>query len=115
MNELYFESLKTDYRHDYLTSNPKKGDVLKNARHAGNAFILGGSNNRALIITDGDRVYLQSYDTLILCINRVTGEINKLWYGYSVTTLKHVNAFMQSYNGQQFNKAAWLAFKGVCA
>jgi len=111
----YFDSIMyyNMWGKGWLSRVPKKSEVLKNAKIAGNAFILGGSNNRALIIADGDNIYLQSYDTLMLRVNRATGEIEKLSDYYSATTIKHINAFMSAYNGQTFNKAAWLAFKGV--
>ena len=111
----YFDSIMYYNMWDkgWLSRAPKKSEVLKNAKIAGNAFILGGSNNRALISASGDNVYLQSYDTLMLRVNRVTGEIEKLSDYYSATTMKHINAFMSGFNGMTFNKAAWLAFKGV--
>ena len=113
----YFKSLENDPSHNYLMSSPTKAAVLSNAAITGNAFILGGSNNRALIITAGDYIYLQSYDTLILRYNRKTGDIEKLWNEYTPTTLKHINVFMQSITGQKnaFNKAAWMSFQGVKA
>jgi hypothetical protein len=109
----YFETLKEDIRHDYLTRQPKRADVVKNAAAPGLVSILGGTYNRAIIIKDGDSITLQSYDTPVLNVNIKTGEIKKLWTGYTATTLKHINIFLAAYNGMQFNKAAWLAFKGV--
>jgi hypothetical protein len=93
-NTMYYESLKTDYRTDYLTSTPRKYEAINNARIAGNVSILPNSNNRAVIIDTPDKRYLQSYDTLILETDKATGSTVKLWNGYSVTTLKHINEFL---------------------
>ena len=108
----YFDSI-TDDISGYLTETPRKNDVLNNAKIAGNVSILGGSNNRAVVIKDGNTVYLQSYDTIILSVNIATGKIKKLWDGYTATTLKHVNAFLKGFNGQQFNKKSWENFTEV--
>ena len=114
-NNLYFESLKNIYRSDYLVDRPKKSEVLRNAKKPGRAVILGGTNNRAILIYSGDDVYLQSYDTLILQYNPKTGALKKLWNDYSVTTLKHINAFMTVINKPGFNKKGWLDFREVTA
>ena len=108
----YFDSITSD-RNDYLIKQPKKADVLNNAKIAGNVSILGGSNNRAVVIKDGNTVYLQSYDTIVLSVDILTGTIKKLWDGYTATTLKHVNAFLKGFNGQQFNKKTWENFTEV--
>ena len=113
MND-YFESITSYYfGKGWLNTTPKKSAVVNNAKVAGNVSILGGSNNRAIIIKNGDTIYLQSYDTLILKADIRTGRVEKLWNDYSATTMKHINAFMSGFNGMTFNKAAWLAFKGV--
>ena len=108
----YFDSI-TDDRSGYLAETPRKNNVINNAKIAGNVSILGGSNNRALVIKDGNTVYLQSYDTIVLSVDILTGTIEKLWNGYTATTLKHVNAFLKGFNGQQFNKKTWENFTEV--
>ena len=104
----YFNNLEGT--HGYLVSAPTKKGCLDNANHEGNITILPNSNNRALVIDTGDSVILQSYDTDIIKIDKTTGNIIKLWSGYSITTLKHINEFMRSYNGMTFNKKQWLEF-----
>lgn len=78
----------------------------------GRVVILPDSNNRAVTIDDGTKIYLQSYDTLILSVDTFTGEIKKMWDGYSVTTLKHINTFLAGF-GLKFNKKSWIDFKGT--
>ena len=110
----YFENLKLYGDMDeYLISRPKKAEVLNNARTAGQAAILPDSNNRAMTIKEGSRTFLQSYDTLILCIDEEAREIVKLWSGYSVTTLKHINTFLNSFGISSFNKKEWCNFTGM--
>ena len=108
----YFESLKDYNRNEYLKKNPKKAEVIDNAAVAGVVSILPDSNNRAIVIGTPEKIFLQSYDTLILCVDKKSGKINKLWSGYSVTTMKHINTFLSSYNGMTLNKKAWENFKG---
>lgn len=38
---------------------------------------------------------LYSYGTPILRLNCNTGKITRLWYGYSRTTQRHINAFLR--------------------
>ena len=104
----YYESLKNNYGNDYLTEQPKKQAVLQNAEIDGIVKILPNSNNRAVTIETKDKIFLQSYDTVILSIDKESKTIDKFWNDYSVTTLKHINDFLQPY-GKKFNKKAWLA------
>lgn len=111
MRKNYFESLKNNPYNETLTTQPRKKEVLNNANINGRVSILPNSNNRAIIIDDGEKLFLQSYDTLILSVDTFTGDIKKLWDGYSVTTLKHVNEFLRAF-GLSFNKKAWETFGG---
>ena len=112
MKKNYFESLKSYQYNEYLTMNPRKKEVLENANIDGRVVILPDSNNRAVTIDDGEKIFLQSYDTLILSVDTFTGEIVKMWDGYSVTTLKHINTFLAGF-GLQFNKKTWEQFHGT--
>lgn len=110
----YFKSITRDdvrREYGYLNETPRKNDVLKNAQIDGYTAILPNSNNRAITIATKEHIFLQSYDTLILDINTTTGEIKKLFSGYSVTTLKHINEFLRGYS-LQFNKKSWEKFNG---
>jgi len=51
--------------------------------------------NKAVVIEkdNGEKV-LQSYNTEV-CKITANGEFVRLWSGYSVTTMRHVNSFLQ--------------------
>ena len=55
---------------------------------------------------DTDAVLLKSYKTVVAAI--IGTQFIKLWDGFSVTTLKHINAFLSAYNGASINKRAWI-------
>lgn len=103
----YFESLKGDYRHDYLTTQPRKADVLVNAIYQGVTAILPNSNNRAVTIETDDNIYLQSYDTIVCYIVKKSGEFVRTWGDYSVTTMKHINTFRAQQGFSKLSKKQW--------
>ena len=105
----YFESLKQNYRNDYLTESPRKREVLDNARKEGNVSILPNSNNRAVVIDAPETVYLQSYDTLILATDKASGDTIKLWDGYTATTMKHINEYLCGRGHRMMGKKDWTA------
>jgi len=50
---------------------------------------------------------LKSYQTEVARINPA-GDFGRFWNGYSVTTMKHINAFINEYgNGQTLSKEEW--------
>lgn len=110
----YFANLEHSWRTraEYLIEQPPKREVLKNGNIDGATALLPGSNNRAITIHNGNYIYLQSYDTIILSVNVKSGKLCKYWNDYSVTTMKHINDFLRIFaDGQKFNKKEWLAFK----
>ena len=96
----------TDWRSDYLSRQPRKSEALNSNVIEGKVTVLPNSSNRAIIIETDEDIYLQSYDTLILKKNKETGDIKKLWSGYTKTTLKHIIEFL----GTHISKAEWLGF-----
>lgn len=54
--------------------------------------------------TDGI-IELMSYDTIVGFIDR--NQFHRTWNGYSVTTLNHVNSFLQEFGLSGGNKAWW--------
>lgn len=61
---------------------------------------------KAMVIEDNNKVQLKSYDTIVCEIDD-GGNFVKLWNGYSVTTMKHVNDFRKLFNLETLNKKAW--------
>ena len=56
---------------------------------------------------DNGDMYLRSYNTIVAQIT-ATGQFNRLWDGYSATTMRHVNAFVnQFYDANAGGKAWW--------
>lgn len=60
---------------------------------------------KAKIIETKEGRYLQSYDTIV-CFLSYGGTFIKLWDGYSLTTMRHINSFMRHcrlpYGGKQW-------------
>ena len=52
---------------------------------------------------------LVSYDTIVCSLDLETRRFVRLWDGYSVTTMRHVNAFRQQYGLSTLSKSDWLA------
>lgn len=64
-------------------------------------------DTRAVVLKyDCDCVLLKSYKTIVAAI--IGTQFVKLWDGFSVTTLKHINQFLSAYNGATVNKRAWI-------
>ena len=90
-----------------------KPDDLKDMRKAykeikanKGAFILDDFGGRALVIPTENGYILQSYYTNVCEIKN--GEFIKLWGGFSVTTLKHINAFRRHFNLGTLSKREWI-------
>ena len=64
---------------------------------------------KAVVITNGDEIALRSYNTIVASYNTATGELKRLWNGWSATTAKHINDFLMSLNLPTLNKKAWLS------
>lgn len=53
----------------------------------------------------GERI-LQSYNTEV-CKSTPGGEFIRLWDGYSLTTMRHINAFIELFNISGGGKSWW--------
>ena len=66
-------------------------------------------NNRAKVLETENGYYLLSYNTIVCYLDK-PGNINtqfcKCWGGYSVTTMRHINAFMR-FNGLSLGGKKW--------
>lgn len=69
---------------------------------------LPGANTRAMINIVGDDVVLKSYYTNVLVINLKNYSVCKLWDGFSVTTLKHVNLLLDMFGFKRLNKKEFM-------
>lgn len=56
---------------------------------------------------NGDKV-LYSYNTPILRLT-AKGELEKIWNGYSATTMRHINAFLDTFGVKGGGKKWWEA------
>lgn len=75
--------------------------------------VLPGANMRALFKFkySGRYVILKSYYTNVLAIDLQERKLYKMWDGYSVTTLKHVNLLCKMFDMEQFSKKEWEQIK----
>ena len=60
---------------------------------------------KAALIENKGRVFLQSYNTIVACIDK--GKLLKLWDGYSATTARHIDAFCYSFDVKSVSKKEW--------
>lgn len=67
-------------------------------------------NGKATVIEEGGVKKLQSYDTIVCKINK-KGEFIRTWDDYSVTTMRHINSFLEYFNKNKINKKAWEELK----
>lgn len=62
---------------------------------------------KAVVIEkDNGETVLQSYDTEVCKIDS-NGEFVRLWSGYSATTMRHINSFLQRFGIPGGGKAWW--------
>lgn len=59
---------------------------------------------RVLEMDDGTKA-LKSYDTIVLILKN--GKLHRTWGGYSVTTMRHVNSFLDHFGLDGGGKAWW--------
>lgn len=63
---------------------------------------------KAVVRQINGKAYLFSYGTPVIRRNR-DGSFTRLWAGYSVTTMRHINAFLDHYGAGSMSKSEWLA------
>ena len=62
--------------------------------------------NKAIVIEqDNGDIELQSYTTIVCRIRN--GKFERLWDGYSSTTMRHINSFLKFYGITGGGKAWW--------
>lgn len=60
---------------------------------------------KAVVYREGSTLVLRSYNTAVIAIYR--GRIYRLWNGYSATTMRHINAFLDLYGKPGGGKKWW--------
>ena len=60
---------------------------------------------------DNGDIELRSYNTIVAHIRN--GEFERLWSGYSMTTMNHINAFLYAFGIRGGSKAWWDALEVV--
>ena len=93
MNADDIKEMRTEYK-----------DEIRNKK----AFALKQFGNRALIIPVDGALILKSYYTEVARYDMKTDEFSRLWNGFSVTTLKHINIFREFLGLETINKRAWI-------
>lgn len=81
-------------------------------------YELKPTNNRKsfygkaeVIKRDNGDIELKSYQTIVARIRE--GRFERLWNGYSVTTMNHINSFLDTYGISGGGKAWWTALEVV--
>lgn len=64
-----------------------------------------------MIDTEDDTAYLFSYGTIVCTYNYHSMVFRRIWYDYSATTMRHINAFRDYYGLSPLSKSAWIALK----
>ena len=113
-SELYtFEKYNGWYMTRCMDTNDMREmrNEYKANKKENNAFALDGFNNRALVIPTEHGYTLKSYYTTVAAI--VDGDFVKTWDGYSVTTMKHINAFREYFGFARMGKRDWIELDAV--
>ena len=61
---------------------------------------------KAQVIRDSGWTYLYSYQTPVCGISPA-GAFFRFWWGYSATTMRHINAFLEAYGLPGGGKSWW--------
>lgn len=62
---------------------------------------------KCYVFVDCGIAHLVSYETHVASIRLSDKEFMKVWNGYSVTTMRHINAFRAHYGLIPINKKEW--------
>lgn len=81
-------------------------------------YELTPTNNRKsfygkaqVIEQDSGDIELRSYDTIVARIHN--GKFERLWSGYSATTMTHINSFLDAFGISGGGKAWWCGLEVV--
>lgn len=68
-------------------------------------------NKAEVIEHDNGVIELRSYETIVARIRN--GKFERLWSGYSATTMNHINSFLRTFGISGGGKAWWMALEVV--
>lgn len=63
--------------------------------------------SKAQVLVNEYGVTLYSYGTKVCSISASDSVIHRHWYGYSATTMKHVNSFIDTYSTENVGGKKW--------
>jgi len=99
------------YESGYLDSDAQKAlrkDIKERVNSDECHTIVKGTNKKATYYLNEDAEFvLRSYYTDVCSLDH-EGNLTKLWYGYSVTTMNHINAFLKEFGCRQISKHEWV-------
>lgn len=113
----YIQGYSTYNGYDMLNSQEIKDlrEAYKEFKDQKHYKTLPGANTRALykVIenTGVKMVVLKSYYTNVLVIDLNDNTVVKLWDGFSVTTLKHVNLILEMFGFKSLSKREFMNLK----
>lgn len=58
-----------------------------------------------ILMDDYGNAFLKSYNTIVCGI--INGSFHRYWFGYSATTMKHINDFLRCFNVSGGGKKWW--------
>lgn len=91
---------------DYLRPE-ERSELYHDVKNRHQPYVPG-CNYRATYRTENGKIILTSYYTDVLAIDIDTREVQKLWKGYSATTMKHINKFLEMFGLPCMSKKDWV-------
>ena len=91
-------------------NNFTKNDITAIISHEFEIFPVDGRKSfygKCRVIETEQVLYLRSYDILVCYWDKKRKVFNKLWDGYSLTTMRHVNSFMRYLGLSLGGKKLW--------
>lgn len=102
-NTEYRKNIQGFYSYNFWDSlNPYEEKELRKDIKNRTGYMLPNSNYRASVRPTENGLILTSYYTDVLELEN--GKIFRLWDGYSKTTAKHINIFLESIGRGRVNK-----------
>ena len=91
----------------YLMNTEDLRDLRKEYKDDARYHVVEKISDRAIVIKDNYNIhYLKSYYTTVAAI--ANGKFYKMWEGYSATTMKHINTFLQMHGFPTISKHDWV-------